>query len=171
MSATTDNSSLLNNHGIVSSHKFIVTIGTHIASFAKITGLRTQIETEYITEGGINSYRHITRSPKASQNRLIFEKGFGYMNPFYSAQGFVPGTMLLLPCTIIVLGKSDSDFERVFEFDNAMIISWEASPLDAMSSEIIIDRVELEHSGLREVQINTSRLPVPFTGLEPMSGL
>mgnify|MGYP004676963509 FL=1 len=42
---------------------------------------------------------------------------------------------------------------QMYTFDDIVVLKWELGDLDARGSEVLLDRVELMHSGLKMVKI------------------
>ncbi|MDR0222458.1 MAG: phage tail protein [Oscillospiraceae bacterium] len=120
------------------------------AGFQKISGIGGKIEVEYIHEGGRLDCAYPIRGTKKSAGRLAFEKGCGFLNPLRSPAGFVPGKRIGKTCSIIIPGTGGT-VKKAFAFDGGLIVSWECTPLDAKSGELIIDKVEIEHTGIYEI--------------------
>ncbi|MDF2881814.1 MAG: conserved hypothetical phage tail region protein [Clostridiaceae bacterium] len=135
---------------IINNNRFIVTIGPLLTSFAKVSGIGRSIEYESREEGGRNDFVHLIRkNPSLQSNTLRLEKGVGRFNPLIlSANGMIKlGVKIPLPGTIIVL-NNNNDISKVYGFGDITIVKWEISDLDAQSSEVLLDKVELIHSGL-----------------------
>lgn len=135
---------------LITNNKFIVTIGPLLTSFAKISGIGRSIEYESKEEGGSNEFVHlIKKNSNLQSNTLILEKGVGRINPLVlSEDGMIRvGERLSMPGTIVIL-NSNNDISKIYGFEDIVIVKWEISQLDAQSSEVLIDKVELIHSGL-----------------------
>lgn len=144
---------MTDTRGLLSGYRFVFAYGPFRAGFQKISGLGSSITVEYINEGGCSGYAYPIQSAKGGTGKLTFEKGFGYYNPFYGPRGFAPGTRIESPCGIAVMDR-DGAPRRFFAFDYGIITTWECSPLDAGASELLIDKVEIEHTGLYEMGVN-----------------
>lgn len=140
---------------LINNNRFIVTIGPLLTSFAKVSGISKSIDYETKEEGGRNDFVHLIRkNPTVQSNVLRLEKGVGRFNPLVlSANGMIKlGVRIPLPGTIIVL-NSNYDISKVYGFEDITIVKWEISDLDAQSSEVLLDKVELIHSGLTLIGI------------------
>lgn len=138
---------------VVVNNKFIVTIGPLLTSFARVTGIGRSIEYETKEEGGINNYVHVFRkNTQVSNNVLRLEKGVGKYNPLVlAADGSIEmGVRIPLPGTIIIL-NDDYKISQMYAFDDIIILKWEISDLDAKGNEVLLDKVELMHSGLKMI--------------------
>ncbi|MCL2698123.1 MAG: phage tail protein [Oscillospiraceae bacterium] len=136
---------------MLAGYNFVFTCGTFKAGFSKISGIGGKAEIEYLKEGGRDSCAYPLAGASYSAGKLTFEKGWGTFNPLYSG-GFKVGMRLNQPCTIIIYGE-EKRIARCFGFDKGVISSWECSTLDAGKSDLIIDTLVIEHTGLYEVAI------------------
>ena len=133
---------------MLSNYQFIFTSGIFIAGFQRISGIGAKADVEYVLEGGRIGPAYPLYGAAKSAGRLTFEKGWGTLNPFYYG-GFVPGMCLRSPGTIIIYDENRF-IRRVFGFMNGIITSWECSPLNAERSELVIDTLVIEHTGISE---------------------
>lgn len=136
---------------LVPSHSFLVTIGPAVFSFSKVSNLAAEIEYDAVTEGGNNDYPHLFKKPRTKPDTLILEKGVWTRSsdPVFSL--LREGMQLEL--VTILLMKDGTDLEKVFYFKKGMIVRRAFSNLDAMQDELLIETLEIAHSGLVEVPI------------------
>ncbi len=71
------------------------------------------MEPEYIYEGGQCRPYPIQGTKKNKAGRITFEKGHGYLNPFFSKNGFTAGSRISLPCSIIITDNNNKPL-RIF---------------------------------------------------------
>ena len=143
------------NGGLVVNNKFIVTIGPLLTSFSKVSGIGRSVEYETKEEGGRNDIIHVFRKNVQYQNNILrLEKGVGRYNPLVlAADGTIEmGVRIPLPGTIIIL-NDNYQMSQMYTFDDIVILKWELSDLDAKGDEVILDRVEIMHSGLKMVKV------------------
>lgn len=133
---------------LVPSHSFLVTIGDVTFSFSKVSNLVAQIEYDAVVEGGNNDYPHLFRKPKSKPDTLILEKGVRTRKTDSEFE-LVEGMQVEL--VTIMLLKDGVNLERVFYFKKGIIVKRQFSNLDAMSNELLIETLEIAHSGLLEV--------------------
>lgn len=150
--------SLINNWSskeLITNNKFIVTIGPLLTSFSKVTGIGKSVDYETRYEGGVNNYGHIFRKPNRPQTNILrLEKGVGKYNPLVlAASGEIEiGVKIPLPGTIILL-DDNYEMRKMYTFDDITILKWEIGDLDGNGREILLDKVELMHSGLKMVKV------------------
>ena len=51
---------------------------------------------------------------------------------------------------IIIFVKNHGKIERIFHIDEGIVLSKEFSGFDAMSRDVLVERLEIAHSGLKE---------------------
>ncbi len=136
---------------LVPSHSFLVTIGPAMFSFSKVSNLMSQIEYDAVNEGGNNDYPHLFKKPKTQPDTLILEKGVKTRSSDLVFNLLLEGMQVEL-VTILLL-KDTIDLEKAFYFKHGMIVRRQFSNLDAMSNEILIESLEIAHSGLVEIPI------------------
>ncbi len=140
---------------IVANNKFIVTIGPILTSFQRVSGIGRSVEYDSKIEGGVNDFVHVVRKNIQAQNNILtLEKGVGKYNPLVlAANGSIEmGVRIPLPGTIIIL-NDNYQMSSMYTFNDIVILKWELNDLDAKGNDILIDRIELMHSGLKQVSI------------------
>lgn len=149
-------SSDLLRHGFVPNHRFIVTMGMIKISFSKVTGLENSIEYDTIQEGGVNDHVRTFTKAKTQQHTIVFEKGVANVPQGLRLFNFKAGSRIKVPITILILQDPNElgiSISKAFCFDEGFIVKWETTNLDALGNEIIIERFEIAHTGLRELSL------------------
>lgn len=136
---------------LVPGHSFLVTIGPAVFSFSKISNLMAQIEYDAVVEGGNNDYPHLFKKPKTKPDTLVLEKGVKTRSSDAIFNLLLEGMQVEL-VTILLL-KDGVDLEKAFFFKKGIIIKRQFSNLDAMSNDLLIETLEIAHSGLVEIPI------------------
>jgi phage tail-like protein len=141
--------------GVMRNNRFVLAIGKEMLSFSKVTNMSRNTEYDTIVEGGLNSMVHTFTKAKQQQETLILEKGVNISRKKDSENlakmGLKPGGRINQAVTLVVLGD-DQKTERRYGFDEGVVIRWEIGGLDAMGSEVLIERFEIAHSGLKELE-------------------
>lgn len=117
-------------------------------SFGKVTNIGAKIEYDTFVEGGHNDYPIYLKKPKTKPDTIIFEKGLHTglgSNVFTKIE---EGTKMK---NIMIFVKHNGDTERIFYFDYGIILSKEFSAMDAMGNSVMIEKLEIAHSGLKEM--------------------
>lgn len=147
-------SSLYDGEKLLPSYNFLVAIGQEIFSFSKVSNLVSQIEYETVSEGGNNDYPLLFPKQKTSPDTLTLEKG---VRTRYSDQAFnslLEGMQVEL--VTILLVKDGKQLEKVFYFRKGLIVKRTFSDLDAKGNELLIETLEIAHSGLVEIPLQES---------------
>ncbi|MDQ2085381.1 phage tail protein [Herbivorax sp. ANBcel31] len=140
--------SLLLNRYPVSGNYFIVLFGKALFSFSKITGLESDIEYDTIVEGGVNSHCHVLPRAKASEKKIVFEKGIGLFDSKKILKAFQLGVASDTAGTILVM-SSDLRCMRIITIDAPLLpVRWNASDLDSLSNDVMVESFEIVHCGL-----------------------
>lgn len=130
-------------------HNFLLLLGPLKLSFSKITGIDNELSIEMIHEGGVNDRVIPLYTPKKTYGKLIFQHGIGdfnLMNQNFTMASF--GHLLQLPGTIVSF--SNNKIHRIYCFTQCAPVKWSISELDATNSSVIIDTIEVIHSGIQE---------------------
>ena len=140
--------------GVLPGNRFLLAIGIELLSFSRVNNISRTLECETFVEGGLNTMVRSFTRPKQQQETLILEKGVNvYRNydfDLYERLGLRVGGRIKQAVTLVVLGDQDYS-DRYYSFNEGVVIKWEVGTLDAMSSEVLIERFEIAHSGLEEL--------------------
>lgn len=137
------------NEKYVSSYRFAVRLGSNTydkVCFSRISGIESTLDYEEIFEGGYNVSSHLAAVPHKKHAALVLEKGAAPKSSWVSR--VKPGMKLGTWLEVVVLNKKGKETERSFRIQDGLITKWELSGLDAMKSEILIERVEIMHEGI-----------------------
>lgn len=146
------------------SFKFIVFIGPFKYGFSRITGISNQYEYKPIQEGGNNSAPYLLKMPKSGIQKITFERGIE-INKMLSL-GSVASLLLggKAPtrrgqfsannniCNIFV-GGADGNIKAFYTCVTKGLLEWELGELDAMSSNPLIERMTIAHTGIKNIPI------------------
>ena len=136
---------------LVPSHSFLVAIGPALFSFSRVSNLVSQIEYDAVTEGGNNDYPHLFKKPKSQPDTLILEKGVRTRSSDLVFNLLLEGMQVEM--VTILLMKDTIDLEKAFYFKKGIIVRRQFSNLDAMGNELLIESLEIAHSGLVDIPI------------------
>lgn len=136
---------------LVPGHSFLVTIGALVLSFSKVSNLEAQIEYDAVVEGGNNDYPHLFRKSKTKPDILTLEKGIRTRATDLTFDLLMEGMQLEM-VTILLL-KNGIDLQKAFYFKKGIIVKRKFSDLDAMSNNLVIETLEIAHSGLVKIDI------------------
>lgn len=150
--------SLYSGTKLLPSYNFLVTIGQDVFSFSKVSNLASQVQYEAVTEGGNNSFPLLIPKQKTSPDTLTLEKG---VRTGASDQAFnsIREGMQVKQVTILLIRDDPLDGKKVvkaFYFEKGLIVKRTFSNLDAEKSELLIETLEIAHSGLVEIALQDS---------------
>ena len=135
----------------IANYNFIVLMGPFRAGFNKITGIGSETEIDYYSEGGNNGSPIYLPRPKKGANKIIFEQGVGSGGIFSEVSGVVFDQVLnYLPGIILVLDR-EYKIKNLYILKNLFVISWEISELNAMGNDVLINKLTCVHNGLISV--------------------
>lgn len=119
-------------------------------SFAKVTNIGSKIEYDTFIEGGKNDCPIFLKKPKTKPDTIIFEKGLhtGVTSDIFGR--IKEGTQIK---NVMIFVKHNKDTKRILYFDSGIVLSKEFSGMDAMNNSVLIEKIEMAHSGLKEVPV------------------
>lgn len=153
---------------LLTNNQFLVFIGDDTSqsfSFSKITNIQNTMEYDTVLEGGNNQYAYALPKPKSQVETIILEKGVPQKAEADLVTKFKVGTRLDKGMDIIVLKQekgegsqySKGSVARAYGFHSGIITKWELNSLDAMGNEILINKVEIAHTGLYEIETGSGK--------------
>lgn len=134
---------------------FQVTIGNQEYAFKEVSGLTTEMETEAVQEGGVNSHVHLLPK-KMKHNNLVLKRA---LHPIQQAdvkwiQRILEGNFELLISTKSILVKLlDSEGTAIYTWScqNAYPVKWEVENLDSEKNSVLIETLEFAYSQLKRL--------------------
>ena len=136
---------------VLPSNRFQLILGSYILGFARASGLDDSVDYDSYSEGGANDYPWVSVKPSQQPHILTLEKGAQLRPLLGKSIKLLPGTEIVGGVGLMVFGETDLPC-RYFFSDWAMVVKWELSSLDASANEVLIERIEIAHSGLREME-------------------
>lgn len=136
---------------LVPSYSFLVTIGPLLLSFSKVSNMTAQIEYDAVVEGGNNDYPHLFKKPKSSPDTLILEKGVRAGITDLGFDLLMEGMQVEL--VTIMLLKNGIELQKAFYIKKGLIVKRQFSDLNAMGNEVLIETLEIAHTGLVKLDI------------------
>lgn len=134
----------------VSSYRFAVRLGGNTydkVCFSKISGIESTLDYEEIYEGGYNASPHLLAVPHKKRSPLVLEKGAGPRDSWINR--IKPGMKLGTWLEIVILDGTGKETKRSFRIEDGLITKWELTGLDAMESQVLIEKLEIMHEGIR----------------------
>lgn len=139
---------------LLPSYNFLVTIGQDVFSFSKVSNLVSQIEYDTVAEGGNNQYPLLFQKQKNNPDTLTLEKGVRTRASDRAFNSLLEG-MQVEQVTILLI-RDGEQVVKAFYFEKGLITKRSFSNLDAEKSELLIETLEIAHSGLVEIPLQES---------------
>ncbi|MEQ4486621.1 phage tail protein [Cohnella silvisoli] len=139
------------NHKVNGAFRFAVELDSMlVAGFSEVQGLESQIEFEEIREGGVNGYVH--RLPKGVRNSpIVLRRGLSSSQElwnWYSQSSL--GTISRKSGSIILYKQDGIELCR-WNFFEAYPTKWSGPSLNAATSDVAIETIELVHNGIKAI--------------------
>ena len=137
---------------LITSYSFSVTLNGLSFSLSKVDNISSSIDIETIVSGGSNNAPIILRKPKQNPDVLVLERGIYTSMQDVKLAMFKEGSKI---SAINISVLRDGEIVRMFFIRNGVVIKREFSSLDSMDSSVMIQSMQIAHTGLTEV-------PLPF---------
>ena len=132
---------------ILPNYQFYVYVKNSKLRFSKVSNIERETELEEFAVGGSNQSPHIAGAPVKRGGRLILEQGVILKDT--DTKNWKAGYYLKGPIDIFVYNRANqADFSKHYSINWGIIAKWELNSLDAMGSEILIQKFEIAHNGL-----------------------
>lgn len=128
--------------------KFKVILNGKSLGFSKVSNISATMEFETVVEGGVNDRVHYLPKPRQSLDKLILE--YGIASGEMSRTTLTAGYELKKGIIIMVMPDSGLIPTATYQANWGIVTKWEIDTLDAMSSGLLIKKVEISHNGLSE---------------------
>lgn len=135
---------------LLTSQHFTVYIGENAYGFAKVSNISAELEYDSVIEGGRNTHPLLFRKAKGKQDVMTLEKGVRL-----TASGAAVSLNVGTKVSGVMIGiRKDKKECLDFTFDEGIVTKAEISNLDAMGHEVLIKKMEIAHTGLRQIKKN-----------------
>jgi phage tail-like protein len=118
-----------------------------VGGFARVKGIGRETKVESYREGGVNDfeYKLVTNT---TYNNLVLERGM--VDPFLWEwhQRVISGKVERLTLSLVLKDADDATRWR-WSVERAYPIKSSVTDFDAMSSQVLVESIELVHHGLR----------------------
>ena len=128
--------------------RFMVILDGMPLGFSKVSNISSTMEFESVSEGGVNDRIHYLPKPKQSLDKLTLE--YGIASGELLRTTLTAGYELKAGIIIMVMPDSGSIPTAIYQADWGIVTKWEIDTLDAVSSGVLIKKVEISHNGLTE---------------------
>jgi phage tail-like protein len=129
--------------------RFLLEIdGITSGGFMRIKGISREVKIESYREGGVNEYEHKLLS-QVTHPVVVLERGLALDDLWAWALAAADGDVRRKTLRIRLQNEAN---ERVWawQIEHALPVKWSASDLDANSSQVVMESLELAHHGLRK---------------------
>lgn len=129
--------------------RFLVEIeGLATGGFSRVKGLSREAKYESYREGGVNEYEHklITQ---VSYPVVVLERGLALPDLWKWALAAADGEVKRKTIWIILQDEANLPM-WAWRIEHAIPVKWTASDLDAQTSPVVMESLELAHHGLRK---------------------
>ena len=129
--------------------RYLVEIeGIASGAFVRVKGLAREIKHESFREGGVNDYEHKLIS-QVSYPPLVLERGLALPDLWTWIQEAVNGNVIRRKVSVRLRNEA-GDATWTWHADHAIPVKWSCTDLDAHSSQVLMETLELAHHGLRK---------------------
>jgi phage tail-like protein len=129
--------------------RYLVEIdGIVSGAFLRVKGLSREVKVEPYREGGVNEYEHKLLT-QVSYPVVILERGLALDDLWEWAQAAADGDVTRRNVHVRLQDEGGSR-AWAWQIADALPVKWSASDLDASSSQVIMETLELAHHGLRK---------------------
>lgn len=115
--------------------------------FARAKGLSREVKYESFREGGVNDYEHKLLS-QVSYPPVVLERGLALPVMWQWAEDVANGIIVRRKVSIRLQDEAGAA-AWAWHIDGALPVKWSCTDLDAHSSQVLMESIELVHHGLR----------------------
>jgi phage tail-like protein len=128
--------------------RFLLEIeGLQSAGFLRVKGLQREVKHESYREGGVNDYEHKLVT-SVSYPAVVLERGLALEDLWQWALDAAEGRIQRKNVWIRLQNEA-GEKAWAWQLDWAIPVKWSCSDLDANSSQVTLESLELAHHGLR----------------------
>jgi len=128
--------------------RFLLEIdGITSGGFSRVKGITREIKHESYREGGNNEYEHKLLT-QVSHPVVVLERGLALDDLWAWALAAADGDVTRKTIRIRLQNEANEKM-WAWQIEHALPVKWSASDLDAASSQVVMESLELAHHGLR----------------------
>ena len=129
--------------------RFLLEIeGITSGGFARVKGLSREVKHESYREGGVNEYEHKLVT-QVSYPVVVLERGLALDDLWKWALAVADGEVKRRTIWIRLQNEANEKM-WAWQIEHALPVKWTASDLDAQTSQVVMESLELAHHGLRK---------------------
>jgi phage tail-like protein len=122
--------------------------GITSGGFVRVKGLQRELKHESFREGGVNDYEHKLVT-QVSYPSVVLERGLAFEDLWKWALAASDGD-IQRKTVWIRLQDEAGEKAWAWQLDWAIPVKWSCADLDANSSQVAMESIELAHHGLRK---------------------
>lgn len=129
--------------------RYLVEIdGLVSGAFLRVKGISREVRHESYREGGVNDYEHKLLT-QVTYPVVIFERGLALEDLWKWALAAADGDVTRRTVRVRL---QDEEGSRAWgwQIEHALPVKWSSSDLDANTSQVVMETLELAHHGLRK---------------------
>ncbi|MGE5113249.1 MAG: phage tail protein [Acidobacteriaceae bacterium] len=129
--------------------RFLLEIeGIASGGFTRVKGLSRDLKHESYREGGVNEYEHKLVT-QVTYPVLVLERGLALNDLWQWALDAADGNIRRRTVRLRLQNEANQK-QWAWQIENAIPVKWSLSDLDANSSQVVMETLELAHHGLRD---------------------
>jgi phage tail-like protein len=129
--------------------RFLLEIeGITSGGFTRVKGISREVKHDSFREGGVNEYEHKLVT-QVSYPVVILERGLALDDLWIWALAAADGEVRRKTLRIRLQNEA-TEPAWAWQIEHALPVKWSASDLDAQSSQVVMESLELAHHGLRK---------------------
>jgi phage tail-like protein len=117
-------------------------------AFLRVKGLSREVRHESYREGGVNEYEHKLLT-QVTYPVVVFERGLALDDLWKWALAAADGDVTRRTIRVR-LQDEEGGGAWAWRIEHALPVKWSSSDLDANSSQVVMETLELAHHGLRK---------------------
>lgn len=161
-----DRAGIIHKDGIAKQYLFKLTgDGLEEVQFSKISGYSSEIEIDYVQEGGINDFSH-PFIKGAKHSKVTLEKGMTDSEVLWKwYEDALNGKVVRKDITIEMMNNGKTPMLH-WTFKRAFPVKWEGTELDALNNGLIFEKLVIEHEGM----VRAIPAPPPQSDFDKLKG-
>ena len=129
--------------------RYLVEIdGLVSGAFLRVKGISREIKHESHREGGVNDYEHKLLT-QVTYPVVVFERGLAFDDLWKWALAAADGDVTRRTVRVRLHDEAGSS-AWAWQIEHALPVKWSSSDLDANTSQVVMETLELAHHGLRK---------------------
>jgi phage tail-like protein len=129
--------------------RYLVEIdGLASGAFLRVKGLSREVRHESYREGGVNEYEHKLLT-QVTYPVVVFERGLVLDDLWKWALAAADGDVTRRTVRVRLQDESN-ERSWAWQIEHALPVKWSTSDLDATTSQVMMETLELAHHGLRK---------------------